>query len=511
MTTDSPILEMRGIRKVFPGVVALSNVDFDLLPGEVHALVGENGAGKSTLIKIISGLYQRDGGTIKVNGKEVDFKSPADAIAQHIKVVYQELDLVPTLSVAENVFLGNYPHGRYGNVDWRSLYEQTSKLLTGLGMDIDPQTPLGQLRVAEQQLVEIARALSRQAQIIVMDEPTSALSPAEVDKLFGVIERLKAARCGIIYVSHKLDEIFQVADRVTVFRDGLLIDTRQVKETQTIDLVTLMVGRELKEFFPKTEAHAGGPLLEARSVSSGRLRDFNLTIREGEVVGVFGLLGGGVHSIGRALFGDEPRTGEVLLGGKPIRPKSPTDSIHKGLGLLTESRREDGILPFLSVQTNITIVALQKFATTGWIKRRRETQAAQDHVSRLAIRTPSLGQKIRLLSGGNQQKSLMARWLLQNPRVLMLSEPTRGIDVGSKVEIYKLIDAMAHAGMGVLVMSTELPEILGIADRIIVMYEGRITGEFTRAEATSERVIAAAAGTGAGTGMAATPNGVGAA
>ena len=224
MTTDSPILEMRGIRKVFPGVVALSNVDFDLLPGEVHALVGENGAGKSTLIKIISGLYQRDGGTIKVNGKEVDFKSPADAIAEHIKVVYQELDLVPTLSVAENVFLGNYPHGRYGNVDWRSLYEQTSKLLTGLGMDIDPQTPLGQLRVAEQQLVEIARALSRQAQIIVMDEPTSALSPAEVDKLFGVIERLKEARCGIIYVSHKLDEIFQVADRVTVFRDGLLID-----------------------------------------------------------------------------------------------------------------------------------------------------------------------------------------------------------------------------------------------------------------------------------------------
>jgi ribose transport system ATP-binding protein len=499
---ESPLLEMRGIRKVFPGVVALSNVDFDVHPGEVHALVGENGAGKSTLIKIISGLYQRDGGTMTVNGREVDFRSPADAIAERIKVVYQELDLVPTLSVAENVFLGSYPRGRYGSVDWRSLQAQTTQLLAGLGLDIDPQTPVGQLRVAEQQLIEIARALSRQAQIIVMDEPTSALSPAEVEKLFGVIEGLKCARCGIIYVSHKLEEIFQVADRVTVFRDGHLIATKPIKETDTLDLVTMMVGRELKEFFPKTEARPGKPLLEARNISAGRLHDFNLTLRAGEVVGVFGLLGGGVHTIGRALFGDVPRAGEVLLDGKPIRPKSPTDAIHKGLGLLTESRREDGLLPFLSVQTNITLVALQKFATAGWIRPRAEGQAAEEHVNRLAIKTPSLAQKIRLLSGGNQQKSLMARWLLQNPRVLMLSEPTRGIDVGSKVEIYRLIDAMAHEGMGVLVMSTELPEILGIADRIIVMYEGRVSGEFSRAEATSEQVIAAAAGTV----MAARPN-----
>jgi ribose transport system ATP-binding protein len=494
MMTESPILEMRGIRKVFPGVVALSNVDFDLLPGEVHALVGENGAGKSTLIKIISGLYQRDDGTIRVNDKEVDFKSPADAIAERIKVVYQELDLVPTLSVAENVFLGSYPRGRYGSVDWRALRRQTTQLLASLGLDIDPQTPVGQLRVAEQQLVEIARALSRQAQIIVMDEPTSALSPAEVENLFGVIERLKEARCGVIYVSHKLEEIFQVADRVTVFRDGQLIATKPIGETNTIDLVTMMVGRELKEFFPKTEAEPGKPLLEVRNVNARRLHDFNLTVRAGEVVGVFGLLGGGVHTIGRALFGDEARTGEVLLDGKAIRPKSPTDAIRKGLGLLTESRREDGLLPFLSVQTNITLVALRKFATAGWIRRRAEAQAAEENVNRLAIKTPSLGQKIRLLSGGNQQKALMARWLLQNPRALMLSEPTRGIDVGSKVEIYRLIDAMAHEGIGVLVMSTELPEILGIADRIIVMYEGRVNGEFTRAEATREQVIAAAAG-----------------
>ena len=491
---EEPILEMRGIRKVFPGVVALNNVDFDLIPGEVHALVGENGAGKSTLIKIISGLYLRDAGTIKVNGKQVDFRSPADAIGERIKVVYQELDLVGTLSVAENVFLGSYPKRRFGQVDWNDLYAQTDKLLAGFGLDIDPRTPVGQLRVAEQQLVEIARALSRQAQIIVMDEPTSALSPAEVDKLFGAIECLKEAKCGTIYVSHKLEEIFRVADRVTVFRDGHKIVTKPVKETNTVELVSYMVGRELREFFPKTEAAPGKPLLEAKNVNAGRLHDFNLTVRAGEVVGVFGLLGAGVHTIGRALFGDEPRTGEVLLDGKRVEPHSPTDAIHKGLGLLTESRRDDGLLPFLPLQTNITLVALQNFATAGWIHRRAEAQAAHERVKQLNIKTPSLKQQVRLLSGGNQQKSLMARWTLQNPKVLLLSEPTRGIDVGSKVEIYKLIDSMAHNGMGLLVMSTELPEILGIADRVIVMYEGRVTGEFTRAEATTEKVIAAASG-----------------
>jgi ABC-type sugar transport system ATPase subunit len=491
---QTPLLEMRGIRKVFPGVVALNNVDFDLYPGEVHALVGENGAGKSTLIKIISGLYLRDAGTMLVEGALADFRSPADAIARRIKVVYQELDLVPTLSVAENVYLGSYPRMRYGNVDWRTLYAQTAELLHGLGLDVDPRTPVGQLRVAEQQLVEIARALSRQAHIIVMDEPTSALSPAEVEKLFGAISCLKEAHCGVIYVSHKLEEIYQVADRVTVFRDGQRIVTKPVAETQPVDLVTWMVGRELHEFFPKTEGQRGKPLLEVRHVNSGRLQDFNLTVHAGEVVGVFGLLGAGVHTIGRALFGDEPRTGDVLLDGKPIRPNSPTDAIDKGLGLLTENRREDGLLPFLSVQINVTLVCLQKFASAGWIRSRAEAQAAEEHVRKLSIKTPSLAQKIRLLSGGNQQKALMARWLLHSPRVLILAEPTRGIDVGSKVEIYRLIDHMAHQGMGVLVMSTELPEILGIADRIVVMYEGQITGQFSRTEATKERVIAAATG-----------------
>jgi ribose transport system ATP-binding protein len=491
---ESTIIEMHGIRKVFPGVVALNNVDFDLCAGEVHALVGENGAGKSTLIKIISGLYQRDAGTMLINGTPVEFKSPADAIAQRIKVVYQELDLVPTLSVAENVFLGNYPQGRFGKVDWNTLKRQTSELLKGFGLDIDPEIQVGQLRVAEQQLVEIARALSRQAQIIVMDEPTSALSPAEVEKLFGVIRRLKESRCGIIYVSHKLEEIYQVADRVTVFRDGQLIVTRPVKETNTGDLVNWMVGRELRDLFPKTEAHIGKPLLEVRHLNAGRLVDFSLTVHTGEVVGIFGLLGAGMHSLGRALFGDEPRTGEVLLDGQPIRPSSPTDAIGKGLGLLTENRREDGLVPFLSVETNITLVALRKFARGGWISGRAEAQAARENVDRLAIKTPSLGQKIRLLSGGNQQKALMARWLLQSPRALILSEPTRGIDVGSKAEIYRLIDTMSRNGMGVLVLSTELPEIMGIADRIIVMYEGRITGEFARGEATQESVVRAAAG-----------------
>jgi len=485
---------MTGIRKAFPGVVALDNVSFELLPGEVHAIIGENGAGKSTLIKIMAGLYRPDSGEMSISGKPVELRSPADSIARRIKVVYQELDLVPDMSVAENVFLGGYPKTVRGIVDWQSLRERTAAILAELGLDIDPETPVGELRVAEQQLVEIARALSQQSQILIMDEPTSALSPGEVDRLFSVTAQLRQRGVGIIYVSHKLDEIYRIADRVTVFRDGQRVVTKPIGETRPHDLVTWMVGRELSDLYPKTESTIGSPLLVVESLYGVGIQDVTLTVHAGEVVGIFGLMGAGINSVGRVLFGANARhSGTVAVDGVPIKPNSPADAMSRGLALLTENRKEDGLILPLSVKDNISIASLKRFATLTWMNPGQEMREAASYVSRLSIKTPSLRQKVRLLSGGNQQKVLMARWMMRDPKVLLLTEPTRGIDVGSKAEIYRLIDEMAHRGLGILFMSTEIPEILGIADRILIMREGKITADFARHEATQEKLIAAAA------------------
>jgi len=487
---------MQGIRKIFPGVVALDDVDVDVRPGEVHALLGENGAGKSTLIKIIAGVYRRDGGTMRVAGEEVDFRNPADSLARRIKVVYQELDLVDGLSVAENVFLGGYPKTPRGFVDFPALKSRTRALLADLGLTIDPDLPVGELRVAEQQLVEIARALSRQAHLIVMDEPTSALSPAEVDTLFAVIALLKSRGVAIIYVSHKLDEIYRIADRVTVFRDGKRVVTEDVAATTPRQLVAWMVGRDLQDLFPKSAAAIGRPLLVVDHVSGSGLNDVSFSVHAGEIVGIFGLMGAGINTLGRVVFGAARRDGgTVTLDDAKVRPNAPRDAIARGMGLLTESRKEDGLILPLSVRSNMTLAALSRFADLTWIKGGAETRAAAEYVKLLDIKTPSLRQPIRFLSGGNQQKTLMARWLLRQEslKLLILAEPTRGIDVGSKAEIYRLIDVMAQRGMGILFMSTEIPEILGIADRILVMREGQITAEFSRAEATQERLVAAAA------------------
>ncbi|CAA9546729.1 MAG: Ribose ABC transport system, ATP-binding protein RbsA [uncultured Thermomicrobiales bacterium] len=495
-TVAAPVLEMRGIRKVFPGVVALDDVDVDVVAGEVHALLGENGAGKSTLIKILAGVHRRDGGTMRVAGEEVDFASPADSLGRRIKVVYQELDLVDGLSVAENVFLGGYPKTPRGLVDFAAMRNRTRELLADLGLEIDPALPVGELRVAEQQMVEIARALSRQARLIVMDEPTSALSPAEVDTLFGVIARLKSRGVAIVYVSHKLDEIERIADRVTVFRDGRRVVTAGVAETTPRQLVAWMVGRELHDLFPKSAPAIGGPLLVVDRLSGSGLRDVSFAVNAGEIVGVYGLMGAGINTLGRALFGAAARDGgSVVLAGAAIRPNHPRDAIAKGMGLLTENRKQDGLVLPLAVRANMTLAALARFADLSWIKGGAETRAAAEYVDRLGIKTPSLRQPVRYLSGGNQQKVLMARWMLRQDslKLLILAEPTRGIDVGSKAEIYRLIDAMAHRGIGIVFMSTEIPEILGIADRILVMREGRITAELGRAEATQERLVAAAA------------------
>jgi ABC-type sugar transport system ATPase subunit len=488
------LLEMRGIHKQFPGVVALDAVDFTLLPGEVHALIGENGAGKSTMIKIISGLYRADSGELLVDGEVVEFKGPADSIARRIKVVYQELDLVPGLSVAENVYLGAYPKKGAGRVDWEALRLNTKQLLDELGLSIDPETPVGELRVAEQQLVEIARALSQNAQIVIMDEPTSALSTDEVDRLFTFIRRLKQRGVGIIYVTHKLDEIYRIADRVTVVRDGKHVITTEVAGTKPHDLVTWMVGRELRDLFPKSTVTRGPVLLEATDISGSGIEHFDLTVHSGEIVGLFGLLGAGINTVGRVLFGASNRSGgTVAIDGQLVKPNSPSDAMEKGMGLLTENRKTDGLVLPMSVRDNMTLASLRQFANFSWLNSRKETKEAANFVDRLSVRTPSLRQRVQLLSGGNQQKVLMARWLMRDPKVLILAEPTRGIDVGSKAEIYRLMDEMAQRGLGIIFMSTEIPEILGIADRILVMREGRVTAELDRSQATQEKLVEAAA------------------
>ncbi len=493
MTDKQPLLYLTSIAKEFPGTKALNGVDFSLYAGEVHALIGENGAGKSTLIKIIAGLYQPDSGSIEIEGKPVVFHSPADSLAHRIKVVYQELDLVPDLSIAENVFLGHLPKKVFRTVDWNELYSRTSDLLNDLGLDIDPETPISTLTVAQQQLVEIARALSRQAQIIIMDEPTSALSQAEIESLFAVIRRLQGRGVGIMYVSHKLNEVYEIADRVTVFRDGELIATELVAKTVQSDLVTWMVGREVKDLYPRTPANRGDALLEVSDLCGANIQDFNLNVHAGEIVAVFGLMGSGVHTLGRLIFGDMHRTGSVKLQGEMIRADAPMDAIRKGLGFLTENRKADGLLLPLSVKENITLVSVSNYARMLVINGQDERRATAEMIDKLSIKTPGLAQKIRFLSGGNQQKSLIGRWLMEDLKVLMFSEPTRGIDVGSKAEIYRLMDDMAHKGMGILVLSTELPEVLGIADRIFVIRQGRSTGRwFARDEANEQDLMAAA-------------------
>ena len=493
MSDRKPLLQLRAIAKEFPGTKALKGVDFSLYAGEVHALIGENGAGKSTLIKIIAGLYQPDTGTIEVEGEMVDFHSPADSLEHRIKVVYQELDLVPDLSIAENVFLGNLPKKSFRTVDWQALHSKTSELLLDLGLDIDPEIPISALTVAQQQLVEIARALSRQAHIIIMDEPTSALSQTEIESLFAVIRRLQGRGVGIMYVSHKLDEIYAIADRVTVFRDGEHIATEAVSNTTQSDLVTWMVGREVKDLYPRTPADRGEVLLEVDNISGGNIENLSLKVHAGEIVAVFGLMGSGVHNLGRLIFGDMPRIGNVRLGGAEIRANDPMDAIRKGLGFLTENRKSDGLLLPLSVKDNITLVSVNNYANLTVINGLEERSAAMDIINKLSIKTPGIAQKIRFLSGGNQQKSLVGRWLLEDLKVLMFSEPTRGIDVGSKAEIYRLMDDMAHQGMGILVLSTELPEVIGIADRIIVVRQGASSLPWISREDANEQDLMTAA------------------
>jgi ribose transport system ATP-binding protein len=498
MAADStPLLEMRGIAKRYPGVVALDGVDLEVRRGEVHVLLGENGAGKSTLMKILAGAVTRDGGTIALEGRALELRSPREAQAAGVSIIYQEFNLVPYLTVAENIFLGREPAAAIpGVIDGNRMAGAAAQLLQSLGVVISPHAIVQRLGVAEQQMVEVAKALSIEAKILVMDEPTSALSDQEIAKLFQVIRGLRARGVAVIYISHRMEELFRIGDRVTVMRDGRHVATRDLAGTHLNELVSLMVGRDLTEHFPKKAVPAGEELLRVEHLSRGGvLHDISLTLRRGEVVGLAGLMGSGRTELARAIFGADPvDSGRVTVKGREVRITSPRHAIGLGLGLLTEDRKRQGLVLCLDVQANTCLASIDRFCAAGVVSPIREAAAAQALSTELRVKTPDLQQRVVNLSGGNQQKVVLAKWLCRESDILIFDEPTRGIDVGSKVEIYQLINRLAAEGKAILMISSELPEILGMSDRILVMNRGRIAGEFSAADATQEKILHCALG-----------------
>lgn len=493
---DDFVLQMRAIRKTFPGVMALESVDFDLAAGEVHVLLGENGAGKSTLMKILSGAYQKDSGAVFLNGHEIDIKSPKHARLLGFSIIYQEFNLVPHLSAAENIFLGNEPQLFPGIIDRKKILTNAEELLAALGVRFDPRMPVRYLSVAQQQMVEVAKALSHEAKILIMDEPTSALTTGEIQELFSTIRGLKAKGVAIVYISHRLEEIFEIGDRVSVLRDGKYIATHRLAETSAAQLVRLMANRELREHFPKQKAAPGKELLRVENLTrSNKLRDINFSLRRGEVLGLAGLLGAGRTELARVLFGiDAKNSGRIWINGQEANLKSPASAIKLGIGFLTEDRKTQGLVLSLSVKENISLPNTDKLSRFGVLKRAAEEKLAHRFVENLRIKTPGVKQKTLYLSGGNQQKVVLSKWLAREAAILIFDEPTRGIDVGAKVEIYQLMNRLTAQGVGIIMISSELPEILGMSDRILVMHQGRISGEFEAGDATPEKILNAALG-----------------
>ncbi len=491
-----PLLSMRGIAKSFPGVRALRDVDLDLHGGEVLALVGENGAGKSTLIKVLAGAHLPDAGSIHLHGHAVRLTSPLEARKAGIAVIYQEFNLAPSLTAIENIFLGREP-ACAGFVRRSEERRRAAELFTQLGVAVGLDVPCRELTVAQQQLVEIARALALEAHIVVMDEPTATLTPQEVERLFGIIRDLRTRGIGILYVSHRLEEVFAIADRVLVLRDGEAVACRSIGATTREELIRLMVGRRLEEEFPKRQVPIGPPRLVVRGLRCGRkVRGVSFTIRRGEVVGLTGLVGAGRTETARLIFGaDRKEAGTIELDGRSLAICSPRDAIRAGIALLSEDRKGQGLVLTQSVRDNFALPNLQHFSFLGFVRRGAERQALARHIQELHIRLASPEQPVRHLSGGNQQKVVLAKWLERHCEVLLFDEPTRGIDVGAKVEIYRLINDLAAAGKAILLISSELPEVLGMSDRILVMHEGRLTGEITDvSRATQEDILRLAVG-----------------
>jgi rhamnose transport system ATP-binding protein len=485
------------IKKSFGGVVALRGVSFELVAGEVHALIGENGAGKSTLIKITTGAHQPDDGTLALGGEIVTHNDPQKARSLGVAAIYQQPALFPDLTVAENIALGLEPPGGWRRVRWGERRKRARQLLERLSAAIDPDVEAGQLTMPEQQLVEIARALGAKARILIMDEPTASLSEREVERLFRIIGDLRGQGVGILYVSHRLEELARIADRVTVLRDGAVVGTRRTTEVTRSELIRMMVGRELEAVYPKVATAVGEVVLSTHRLGcrASGVADVSLHVRAGEILGLAGLVGAGRTELARVLFGLTPADeGEILLRGKPVVIDSPARAAELGIAYVPEDRRRHGVILDLPVAANVTLAAVSKVARFGWLRFDREADLAAKYVARLGIKTPSVEAAVGNLSGGNQQKVALARWLATGPSVLILDEPTQGVDVGAKAEIHRLMGELVSRGVAILMISSELPEILGMSDRIVVMHGGKVVGAFDRAEATQEKVLEAALG-----------------
>ena len=492
--TREPVVRLKDVSKEFPGVLAVDGVDLDILPGEVHVVAGENGAGKSTLMKLLSQVERPSRGTVEISGEPVEYHGPGHAQHLGVAMVYQEFALAPDLSVAENLYLGREP-GRFGFVNRGKEMEEAGSLLRRVGLNVGPGRLVAGLTVAEMQRVEIAKALAIDAKVVIMDEPTATLAEKEIEDLFGVINALTDDGIAILYISHRLDEIFRIADRVTVMRDGRIVDTLPVSELDEDKLVRLMVGREISNLYPKPEVEIGGVLLRVTGVSRGeKLRDCSFEVRAGEVLGFAGLVGAGRTELARAVFGaDRVDGGSVELEGRTLKIKKPQDAIEAGIGYLTEDRKGEGLALQLGVDQNITLANLPM--TRGLISLKEEGGIARRRRDQLNIRTPSIRRRVQVLSGGNQQKVMVARWLETKAKVLFFDEPARGIDVGAKAEMFGLIGDLAEEGRGIVVISSYLPELLNMCDRILVMREGEVAGVIGREEFSEERVIALATGT----------------
>jgi ribose transport system ATP-binding protein len=492
------ILEVENVSKSFPGVLALDKVSFDLRRGEVHALVGENGAGKSTLMKILSGVYQADEGTIRYKGETVNFTDVIQARDAGIGIIYQELNLIPHLSVAANIFIGREPLTPWGTLDEKKMNAGATEILSRLDLHLDPTIILKQLPVSKQQMVEIAKALSLNSEVLIMDEPTSALTEAEIDELFKVIHTLCDRGVAIIYISHRLDELRHIVDRISIFRDGRWISTDDYADIGLDEIINRMVGRTLENKFPpKKNTPAKETLLEVHHiVRAGHLHDISFDLHRGEILGIAGLMGSGRSELGRAIFGaDSIQSGEIILNGAPIAIHSPSDAIRAGIAYLSENRKEEGLAVKMRLAENITMANVMEISRQfGILSNNKELAVAQKYVDDLAIRTPSLLQVVNNLSGGNQQKVVVAKWLFCNSKVLIFDEPTRGIDVGTKYAIYELIGTLAKVGRGILMISSDLPEILGLTDRILVLHEGNLATTLTTARTTQEEILNYAAG-----------------
>jgi len=489
------ILELDNISKTFPGVKALSKVKFNLRAGEVHALIGENGAGKSTFIKVITGVHQPDSGEIFLYGKKVTFSNPTVAQAQGIAAIYQNTTCFPDMTVTENIFLGHeYVEHRTKRILWRKMHEKAGELLRSIGSNIDPEEKMGSLSVAQQQMVEIAKALSQEAKILLMDEPTAALTNRETEELFAIARRLKEAGTSIIFISHRLEDIYQIADRVTVFRDGCYVGTWNISDLTRDDLIKLMVGREITQLFPKKKARVGDEIFRVEGLSKmGIFADISFNLHEGEILGLTGLIGSGRSEVAQAIFGIYPADeGTIYIENKPVHIDNPLKAMKLGIGYLPEDRQKQGlVLPF-SIMENITLPMIEDFSRRGWLHQSAEYIKAKGMAELLQVKATSVFDRVYSLSGGNQQKVVVAKLLAAKLKILILDEPTKGIDVGSKAAIHEIMSDLACRGFGIIMISSEMPEVLGMSDRILVMHEGRITGEFDRQEATQEKIMEAA-------------------